>query len=313
MGEKKISGGITALAVTTAAMGAAGFYLTQKYVRRKTPNFAKMHRTEETWLYNSMKELVLVRSREGLVLRGAMLRPRRPRHYWAICVHGYREAREAVANYGRHYLEQGFSVLLPDLRGHGKSDGNYTTMGARDSEDLILWVNYILNMDHDAEIVIHGVSMGATAALIASGSKDLPRQVRCVISDSAYSSYIEMCGQVCRRHHIPFLLLKPAFSLCTRVLAGFWPGEADPMPAVKRSVTPTFFIHGEKDQLVKPAMMTRLYQACAAPKDWFLLEDCLHGGAAHLDPILYWNKVEDFLCQHWEDKEKRTGGSTICP
>ncbi len=303
MGEKRMLVGMFALAAAGTALGTAGVYMTQKYVRRKTPNFAAMNRTDETWLFCGIKELVSVKSREGLILRGEVLRPKRPGRYWAICLHGYRENREAVAVFARHYWEQGFSVLLPDLRGHGKSGGNYATMGARDSEDLILWTNWILERIPDAEILIHGTSMGAASALIATGSRELPRQVRCVVSDSAYSSYGKMCSRVAWQHHAPFFLMKPAFSLATRLLAGYWPGEAEPVRAVKKSTTPTLFIHGELDQLVDPAMMGRLYTACGAPKDYLLIEGSGHVKEVLCDPDLYWNKVEDFLSQHWNDKE----------
>lgn len=302
MGQGKVSAGFLALAMAAVAMGAAGLSMTQRYVKRKAPRGKEF--PEADWLRSMVKELVSVKSREGLVLRGEVLRPKRPDRYWAICVHGYRENREAVALFARHYLEQGFSVLLPDLRGHGESAGNYATMGARDSEDLIQWTRFIPGRDPDAEILIHGTSMGATSALIATGSRELPGQVRCVVSDSAYSSYVKMCRQVARRSHVPFFLVKPAFSLTTRLLAGFWPGEADPVQAVKKSNTPTLFIHGEADTLVAPGMMRSLYQACSAPKDLLLMEESGHVGAVLWDPHLYWNKVEDFLSQHWNDKEK---------
>jgi Putative lysophospholipase. len=49
-------------------------------------------------------------------------------HYtskWAIVVHGYGEEGKLMSLKALHFYEIGYNVLVLDLRGSGKSEGNY--------------------------------------------------------------------------------------------------------------------------------------------------------------------------------------------
>ena len=64
--------------------------------------------------------------------------------------------------------------------------------------------------------------------------------------------------------------------------------------AVKKSKTPTLFIHGEKDTFVPFSMMDRLYNACAAEKDKISIPEAEHAVSIDINPKLYWEKVFEF-------------------
>jgi pimeloyl-ACP methyl ester carboxylesterase len=95
---------------------------------------------------------------DGLRLHACLLE--RPSHRWAVCVHGYWDTAAGMGYWARHYDELGWNCLLPDLRGHGMSEGNYIGLGWLDRLDIGAWLEWILRRDPDAEIVLHGVSMG---------------------------------------------------------------------------------------------------------------------------------------------------------
>ena len=48
-------------------------------------------------------------------------------------------------------------------------------MGWLDRLDIISWINWIIEQDPDAQIVLHGVSMGAATVMMTSGES-----LRCV-------------------------------------------------------------------------------------------------------------------------------------
>lgn len=55
---------------------------------------------------------------------------------WAIVIHGFMMTGELMANaVGQMYLDQGYNVLAPDLRGAGNSQGK-TGMGYLESLDI---------------------------------------------------------------------------------------------------------------------------------------------------------------------------------
>ena len=85
------------------------------------------------------------------------------------------------------YYKKGYNVLVPDLRGHGRSEGQLIGLGWLDRLDLLQWIETVLEQDPEAEILLHGCSIGGASALMASGEK-LPAQVKLIIADSSFTS-----------------------------------------------------------------------------------------------------------------------------
>ena len=80
------------------------------------------------------------------------------------------------------WLQQRHNVLQFDFRGHGASDGETVTMGAREHADIEAAVDYLRGRGLD-RIALFGVSMGAAVAILAA--PDLP--VAAVVADAAYA------------------------------------------------------------------------------------------------------------------------------
>ena len=84
-----------------------------------------------------------------------------------------------------------------------------------------------------------------------------------------------------------------------RVFAGIRYRDASPIDAVKRSVTPTLFIHGDADDFVPYPMLQRLYDACAAPdKALWASPGAVHAEAAMCNPEAYAAHVLPWLQSH---------------
>jgi hypothetical protein len=45
-----------------------------------------------------------------------------------------------MAAFGKRFHEIGFTVLMPNLRGHGESEGHYIGMGWHDRLDILRWI-----------------------------------------------------------------------------------------------------------------------------------------------------------------------------
>ena len=46
--------------------------------------------------------------------------------------------------------------FLPDLRGHGQSEGDYIAMGWLDRLDIINWIKYLIDNDSKVKIILYG-------------------------------------------------------------------------------------------------------------------------------------------------------------
>jgi pimeloyl-ACP methyl ester carboxylesterase len=122
---------------------------------------------------------------DRLRLHGYLCLQREPSKKWVILVHGYSGlwfGREALAFY-----QAGFNLLLPDARGHGKSQGTYVGMGWHDRLDIKKWICWLIKQYPESEIVLYGVSMGAASVMMAAG-EELPPNVKAAVEDCGYTS-----------------------------------------------------------------------------------------------------------------------------
>ena len=249
-----------------------------------------------------------IQAMDGLILWAALVPGAEGCHRWAVCMHGYHDSYESMGAIAKHYNDMGWHVLMPDQRGHGQSEGDYVGWGFDERLDLVGWVNWILRRDPEAEILLHGVSMGAATVLMATGGP-LPDQVKAAVSDCSYTTIeAEMrhiLGQL--RAELPTPLPLPAgllFSALRKTAlrrARFDLREAAPVQAVARSRTPTLFIHGVADDFVPAAMMGKLYQAARCPKSFLWMPDAGHAASVGTNETLYWTAVSTFLQDYLPD------------
>lgn len=194
-----------------------------------------------------------------------------------IMVHGMGGDYTARLKDGGFYFNRGYNVLSVNLRCYGESDGRYCTMGSWESKDLVNWARYLVREKQISYIILDGVSMGGASVLAAGGDERLPKEVKGIVADCAYTSAEDIFRhQIQGQHRILASAILPFSRLFCRKLAGFSLKERTPLEAVKKARVPILFIHGTKDEVVPYSMVDELYEACKGPKKIFRAE-----GAAH--------------------------------
>ena len=205
-------------------------------------------------------------------------------------------SKEMMYGYAYWYWTHGYSVLAPDFRCQGESEGDYIGLGATDSEDLAGWVELILERDPEAEIVLHGLSMGASTALLYCGRENVPDNIKAVISDCAYTDAYSMFQEkIGSWFHLPAFPVVDSAELMIRLRAGYDLKETSPLKAVSSCMVPTLFIHGKEDRMIPVSMCRELYDAAACEKEIMVVEGAGHAQAADKDPAHYFEEVERFL------------------
>lgn len=213
---------------------------------------------------------------------------------WVITVHGYTSEGINMSSYAKNYYDMGYNVLIPDLRSHGLSEGDYIGMGWDDRLDIISWINNILEDNADAEIILHGVSMGAATVSMVSG-EDLPSNVKAIVADCGYTSvWDEFAYQLDDLFSLPQFPILNVSSLVSKVRAGYFLGTASSLKQVEKSKTPILFIHGDKDDFVPYYMMEELYNATSSEKEMLTIKDAGHAKSSEVDPETYWTTVYNF-------------------
>jgi fermentation-respiration switch protein FrsA (DUF1100 family) len=214
---------------------------------------------------------------------------------YALLVHGYRSTPKSLSYIARRYYENGYNVLIPYMRAHQGSDYEYSTMGWLERFDIIDWINYIDSIAVEASIVLHGVSMGGATVMMVTG-ESLPSCVRCAVEDCGYTSVYDAYS-----HKIPKIMKLPAFPSidlfrhAIKKKVGFDIKEASALDQVRKSCTPTLFIHGENDTVVPVSMVHELYASATCKKDILICPRADHAMSPLLDPDRYWNTVWNFI------------------
>lgn len=251
------------------------------------------------WFDNANKEMVVIKSTNANKnLHADFLFPEKESDVFVIIIHGYTSDPRGMGMYAQKYHELGYNILMPSLNGHADSETGAVTMGWKDRLDIVDWVNFIVENYPESKIILHGESMGAATTMMTTG-ENLPENVKVAVADCGYTSVWDIFSNKIKNnfkmHEFPTLYSANAVN---KIYSGFDFKEASAVEQLKKSKTPTIFIHGDKDTFVPYEMLDRVYEACASEKEKITIPDSPHARNACVDPELYWNSIIEFLNKH---------------
>ena len=234
-------------------------------------------------------EEISFRTKDGLVLRGFYA----PSRNGAIVVmgHGLGENRMRFLPVAEILARHGYGSLFFDWRAHGDSEGHTSTWGDSEQRDFAAAVDFA---GHRADVApgrIAGLGFSIGASTVALEATADPR-VRAVILEAVYTSLDdEMRDKMGKRR---MLSLWPT-QLAARY-AGVDFGRVRPIDHVGQiGPRPILFIAGTADSDTSLAVVRRVYDAAAEPKQLWLVEGADHGGCRALAPANYERAVVGFL------------------
>ncbi len=255
-------------------------------------------KTGYKWYDNTYKQEVTIQSRSGKTLHAMEFRNPQNTNVWVIVIHGWTNVKREVSSYAMEHYKRGFNVLIPDLRGHGNSESKFVSMGWLDRLDIVDWAESLAKENPKAKIILHGVSMGAATTMMTTGEK-LPENVVLAIEDCGFMGVKEIFTDQCiRKYHLPPKLVMPQASLVCKLINGFFFGEASAVKQLKKSKTPTLFLHGDKDDFVLISNLEPVYNACAAQKEKYIIKGAEHAVSSHWFHEEYWQVVNAFVDKH---------------
>ncbi len=268
-----------------------------KFISRYTVQNTKKYKIDMSWWEKVKIEDINISSNDGLKLCGYFLHKNDKKI--ALVIHGYGASAKEMQQYAKMFYDMDYSVLLVDNRGHGQSQGKCITMGYYDHMDVSLWVEYVVKLYPDCQMVVFGLSMGAATACLYSGDKK-PKNVKAIISDCAYSSAYNVVQNLCEQSIIlnffPSLFV---YNLYLKYRAKFKLSDIDVKGAVSKCDIPILFIHGSRDKFVPFYMQEILYKN--APQNLrqkYVAEGASHAESLPLKGEEYINQVRQFLTKY---------------
>ena len=249
-----------------------------------------------TWTNEQDFETKTLKAFDDLTLQGYYLPAEKPTNKTVVFAHGYLGNAKDMGLFGKYYHEElGYNLFTPDLRGHGESGGDYYGFGWHDRLDIVDWLDQIIKENPDAEIVLHGLSMGAATVLMASG-EDLPENVRLIIADSPYTSVYDLFAyQLDRMFHLPDQLVLPSMSVLTNARAGYSLKEASALDQVQKATVPILYIHGEADTFVPTNMTKELANHTKSEHEVITFPDANHGESIVIHREAYLDEITSFI------------------
>ncbi|MCI0696245.1 alpha/beta hydrolase [candidate division KSB1 bacterium] len=235
------------------------------------------------------------KAKDGVLLSGWYL-PHENAPAAVVYCHGLFRSRLEMLDRAEKFWQAGYAGLLLDFRRHGKSGGELTSMGFLERLDIIGAVHFLVDsLQLKCPIVVHGVSMGAAAALLAAAEDSA---ITGLIVDSSFLSFDDTIV-----HHAKTWLGLPKFPivdeliLFTKWRAGFSSEDFDLRRAVQKiGDRPILFIAGGADTRMPPEIAQALYDASPSThKSIKVIENASHGRAFDNDQKTYTELVLNFL------------------
>lgn len=233
------------------------------------------------------KESLTIRT-EGSVLRAVIHRTAAtqpaidpPPRGTIFMLHGLQENQEggAYVVYREMLVHAGYRCVQVDLRGHGRSTGDYVTYGVKESRDLVKGLDELQSQG----LVAGGVgAIGASyGAAIAIQWAAIDPRIKAVVAmepfatlnDAAVDAAPVILGKFKRTITDRSILL--ALEKGGR-LAGFNPNDASPLDAISRTKAPVLLIHSRDDELVPVEHSLRLHAAAPDHSKLILVDKQSH-------------------------------------
>lgn len=232
---------------------------------------------------------VTFKTHDGLTLFGRFIPARN--QATIILVHGLGSANNDMLVYAELLVDAGYGVFMIDLRAHGSSDGDTSTYGWREADDVVGAVNYLqTRLDvHGDKIGVLGFSLGAQAALRAALKTD---KIKALVLEGlgpmTFNDHGGKPNSLIRWAHYPANWLY--YHLYEFMIGGKDSGVLEVIGTL--APRPILLIASGANDIY----FSRLFfKAAQEPKELWELPNGTHGGAILQDPKEYTKRVLDFF------------------
>ncbi|MDY0189442.1 MAG: alpha/beta fold hydrolase [Desulfuromonas sp.] len=180
-----------------------------------------------------------------------------------ILSHGYKMSCSEMIPIAALLARQGYGVLLPDQRSHGRSDGNTISFGYHEWRDLEAAVNFLVEQNPHDKIGIFGNSMGGALAVVYAAREPL---IAAVIAQSPYASVGHSINKgVSKFSGLPAFPFAPLIHYLAQRRLGIDTAKVAPVNTIAAiAPRPIMLLMGGSDQTVEAEGIFVLQQAAGA-------------------------------------------------
>ncbi len=175
-----------------------------------------------------------------------------------LIYHGYAGNKSQMLSRAEDLHAMGYTTAIIGFRGSGNSEGNYTTIGYEEGNDVIASYRFYKEKFLDQPVFLFGSSMGAAAILKALDSEPLP--VNGVILEYPFASLHQSVKNRFKVMGFPSFPMAHLLTYFGGVQLGFDAYAHNPSDYARKVNCPVLYLAGDHDDRVTNEETAAVFQ-----------------------------------------------------
>ena len=214
---------------------------------------------------------------------------------------GFGGSKDTLLHAAVEFHQAGCETWLVDFAGVGDSEGNTTTIGWREAEDVGAAVR-ATQSQRSGPLVLYGTSMGASAVLCAVHRGFVTPDA--LILECPFDRLTTPVGNRLEQFGIPKFPLANAIAFWVGMQNGFNGLAHNPADYARDVHCPVLLMQGDHDQFMGSVSVKSIAAALGAHATLKILPNCGHSYLARDGEPVWRSEVRDFLAENVEGTAK---------
>jgi len=211
-----------------------------------------------------------------------------------LIFHGFSGNKAGMLDKAEVFHELGYSTFLIDFMGSGGSEGNQTTIGFYEAQQVCSAFRYAKKQTKEP-LILFGTSMGAAAIMKAVCDSSIKADA--LILECPFGTMQETVEARFHNMHVPAFPMAGLLVFWGGLENGFNAFSHNPVDYAKHIETPTLVLYGEKDLNVSRSETDHIFANLAGPKQLKLYPKAGHENYLKKYKAEWTQDVDGFLSQ----------------
>ncbi len=192
-----------------------------------------------------------------------------------ILYHGYCGRKEQVMKTVELLADYGYGFLLVDFYGSGDSSGDNSSIGWKESLDVLASIELAKTKLAAKKVILYGTSMGA-AAIIKALHDQPDINIDAVILQSSFQSFYGTVHNRFKLMGVPSFPLAQAITYFFGLINGFNAFDFEPAKLAAKIKYPVLLLAGENDRRAPMSEQINIFNALSGPKEMHVFKNVGH-------------------------------------
>ncbi len=209
-----------------------------------------------------------------------------------ILFHGYSGEKSSMLDKAEIFLKLGYSAMLIDFMGSGGSEGNQTTIGFYEAEEVKTAVDYLQNQG-ETTIILFGTSMGAAA--IMKAQNDYQFSVKSIIVECPFGTMLKTVQARFKTMSVPSFPMANLLVFWGGLQNGFNGFSHNPEDYATQISCPTLLLYGQQDSKVSIEETNKIYSNLQGKKELKIYPKAGHENYLNKYKLEWTTDIKNFI------------------